>query len=329
MQCEGEQHVLDGIPNLKRWLTIPANSMPASASLWEGMLMLEGHVKGDAPDAMGWVCSKCYWSLQGDSKFALTNNMWIGPILHQLAVLTLPKELLILCHFARCYIFKLYPKDTRRGRDPSHLQHGMAKNATLYDMNTNDMVKMIEGQLLPQPINTLASILAITYIGKRGLLKEWLKSTFRVCCAVVFNALKWLKANNPLYGNIQISQDLLAHLPEDEVPEEIILIVWHEVNDDIAVRESKGYVPNDHQNWDDGESPVVFTQIKSQITWYRVGQWHTRTREHLQWTKWQWRLGVKFFQCLSVVDINDVSQMRLLSHYIIWVSPTHNSANCH
>jgi hypothetical protein len=98
--------------------------------------------------------------------------MWIGPILHQLAVLTLPKELLILCHFARCYIFKLYPKDTRRGRDPSHLQHGMAKNATLYDMNTNDMVKMIEGQLLPQPINTLASILAITYIGKRGLLKE-------------------------------------------------------------------------------------------------------------------------------------------------------------
>jgi hypothetical protein len=60
MQCEGEQHVLDGIPNLKRWLTIPANSMPASASLWEGMLMLEGHVKGDAPDAMGWVCSKCY-----------------------------------------------------------------------------------------------------------------------------------------------------------------------------------------------------------------------------------------------------------------------------
>ncbi|KAG1764658.1 hypothetical protein EDD22DRAFT_1042520 [Suillus occidentalis] len=198
MSHEGEQRVLDGIPNLKRWLTIPANSMPASASLWEGMLMLEGHVKGDASDAT----------------------------------------------------------DARRGRDPSHLQHGMAGNATLYDMNTNDVAKMIEGQFLPQPINTLASILAITYIGKRGLPKEWLKSTFRVRRAVVFNALKWLKANNPLYGDIQISQDLLARLPEDEVPEEIISIVRHEVNDDIAVRESEGYVPDDHQNWDDDASVI-------------------------------------------------------------------------
>jgi hypothetical protein len=102
---------------------------------------------------------------------------------------------------------------------------------------------------------------------------------------MVFNALKWLKANNPLYGDIQISQDLLACLPEDEVPEEIISIVRHKVNDDIAVRESKGYVPDDHQNWDDGELPVMCAQIKSQTTSYRIGRQHTRitrTREHLQ-----------------------------------------------
>ncbi|KAG2335640.1 hypothetical protein BDR05DRAFT_884814, partial [Suillus weaverae] len=150
-------------------------------------------------------------SLEGDTmpKFALTNNMWIGPIPHELAILTLPEELLMSQHFPCCYIFKLYSKDFC-GRDPSHMQCGMAGNATLYDMNTDDVAKMIGGQFLPQSVDTLASIIKIMYIGRQGLLKDWLKSTFCVCHAVVFNALVWLKANNPLYADIQISEDLLA-----------------------------------------------------------------------------------------------------------------------
>jgi len=73
----------------------------------------------------------------------------------------------------------LYPKDSQHV-NPSHLQQGMAENVTLYDMNINDVTKMIEGQFLPQPVASLASVLAITYVGTRYLPKDWLKSTFHV-----------------------------------------------------------------------------------------------------------------------------------------------------
>ncbi|KAG1727657.1 uncharacterized protein EDB91DRAFT_1086323 [Suillus paluster] len=144
-------------------------------------------------------------------RFALANNMWIGPIPHELAVLTLPEELLISRHFPQCYIFKLYPKDTH-GADPSHLQQGMAGNVTLYNMNTDDVAKMIEGQFLPQPVTSLASVLA---------------------------------AHNPLYVDIQISAAQLAYLPEDDVPQEIVSIVHHEASDNIAMQESEGYMATD------------------------------------------------------------------------------------
>lgn len=78
----------------------------------------------------------------------------------------------------------------------------MAGNVTLYDMDTNDVTKMVEGQFLPQPVASLVSVLAITYVGTRNLPKDWLKSTFCVQHDIVFNALTWLKAHNPLYVNI-------------------------------------------------------------------------------------------------------------------------------
>ncbi|KAG1792365.1 uncharacterized protein HD556DRAFT_1444624 [Suillus plorans] len=181
MKSEGDMHHLCRIPNIRQWLSVSMDMVPAAAMLWEGLLLLEGHVKGEAPDTTGWICSECCRSLEADTmpKFALANNMWIGPIPHELVVLTLPKELLLSRHFPRCYIFKLYPKDSRH-INPSHLQQGMAGNVTLYDMNTNDVMKMVEGQFLPQPVASLASVLAITYVGTRNLPKDWLKSTFRV-----------------------------------------------------------------------------------------------------------------------------------------------------
>jgi hypothetical protein len=230
--------------------------------LWEGLLLVEGQIEGEAPDATGCVCCECYRSLEADTmpKFALANNMWIGPIPHELAVLTLPEELLISRHFPRCYIFKLYPKDTR-GANPSHLQRGMAGNVTLYNMNTDDVAKMIEGQFLPQPVASLASVLAVTYVGTRNLPKDWLKSTFRVRRDAVFNALTWSKAHNPLYVDIQISGAQLACLLEDGVPQEILSVVRHEASDDIATRESEGYVATDDGITNDGACCAIVNII--------------------------------------------------------------------
>ncbi|KAG1790365.1 uncharacterized protein HD556DRAFT_1446298 [Suillus plorans] len=59
------------------------------------------------------------------------------------------------------------------------------------------------------------------------------------------------QANNPLYVDIQISEDLPIQLPEDEVPEEIILVIHHESSDNIAIHESEGYVPVDDKYEDE------------------------------------------------------------------------------
>ncbi|KAG1859029.1 hypothetical protein DFJ58DRAFT_715769 [Suillus subalutaceus] len=200
---------------------VSVDSIPRSVTLWEGMLLLDGHIKGNAPNATGW----------------------------------------------------LYSKDSHGG-NPSHMQRGMAGNATLYDMNTDDVAKMIGGQFLPQPVDTLASIIGITYIGKQDLPKDWLKSTFCVRRAVVFNALVWLKANNPLYADIQISEDLLARLPEDEVPEEIISIIRHEASDDVAMRESEGYVPSEQVAYDQREHHIYleYKALDDQIMLELQGQ---------------------------------------------------------
>jgi hypothetical protein len=61
----------------------------------------------------------------------------------------------------------------------------------------------------------------------------------------VMAALVWLKTNNPIYANIEISEDRLNQLDEDGIPLEIIEAVRY--SDDVVEldREWAGYVPED------------------------------------------------------------------------------------
>ncbi|KAF8441324.1 hypothetical protein L210DRAFT_3398862 [Boletus edulis BED1] len=178
------------------------------------MLVLSESITGEGAEGKGWVCNECLRALKTNTipKFALANNMWIGQVPHELAILTLPEQLLISRHYPRCYVVKLYPRDGR-GSNPELLQRGMAGNVTLYNMNTGAIVEMLEGQLMPQPAMQLASVLAITYIGSRKLPKAWLKSTFRVWRSKVHEALVWLKANNEMFRDIAISPERINALP--------------------------------------------------------------------------------------------------------------------
>ncbi|KAF8119738.1 hypothetical protein EV363DRAFT_1147865, partial [Boletus edulis] len=168
------------------------------------------------------VCDACVRALSSDQlpKLCLANNLWIGQVPHELAILTLPEQLLVSRHYPRCYVVKLYPRNGHVS-NPEHLQRGMMGNVTLYNMNTDKVVEMLEGQLLPQPAIQLSSVLAVTYIGSKKLPKTWLKSTFRVRRRVVYEALTWLKTNNEMYRDIVISPERLQSLPEDDIPLEV------------------------------------------------------------------------------------------------------------
>lgn len=83
---------------------------------------------------------------------------------------------------------------------------------------------MVNGQLMPRPPTILVSLISITFVGMGNLPKNWLRSTFRVRCHAVHDALQWLKLHNPkYYGQIEISPERLDNLPQDDVLVEITL----------------------------------------------------------------------------------------------------------
>ena len=141
------------------------------------------------------LCNDCYWDLRKSTsqppRYALANNLWVGPIPWELQCLTFPEQLLISWVFPRVFIFKLFPKAA--GQFPGdQLQSGMRGNVVSYEQDMEGIASMIEGRLMPQSLCILASVLSITFIGVGRLPQNWLHSTFHVRREVVRAALRWL-----------------------------------------------------------------------------------------------------------------------------------------
>ena len=68
---------------------------------------------------------------------------------------------------------------------------------------------------------------------------------------MVFEALRWLKANNQkYYGDIQIDPERLCGLPEDDVPIEILSVIRQNDDTGLVDQESAGYAPMDSDETD-------------------------------------------------------------------------------
>ena len=95
-----------------------------------------------------WMCYECLRPLERRTmpKLSLANNLWIGDVPSQLMELTIPEQLLIARHYPHCYIFKFFPRDMDVHLPLDQLYSGMAGNASLFELNTNDVVKMLKGQ---------------------------------------------------------------------------------------------------------------------------------------------------------------------------------------
>ena len=60
----------------------------------------------------------------------------------------------------------------------------------------------------------------------------------------VFEALQWLRQNNPLYRNITINQSIINKLPDDDVPECLWTTMEISTNVEAAENERASYIPN-------------------------------------------------------------------------------------
>ena len=205
---------------------MPANSYPRDNFIADMLLEPDAvYYENSVPYA--WFCSECmhYVNRQQRPLSALANGMWIGKQPDELLRLSMPEQLLIAKAFPRCYVYKLFPRGGYQGQRADELQRGMRGNVTAYNMDINGIANMIDGSIMPNPLSVLPSLIGVCIIGQGQLPSSWKKQTFADRREAIRCALQWLKANNPLYFDINISSERLETLPADGVPLEIEAVI--------------------------------------------------------------------------------------------------------
>ncbi|KAG8699237.1 hypothetical protein FRC09_006742, partial [Ceratobasidium sp. 395] len=245
---EGRDCPMNEIPHREH---LKPQSPHRSHELTDGLLLVPGRVVVKDGVPTGWFCLECLSALEADKQPALSlaNGMWVGAIPDALQGLTIPEQMLLAVLHPRICIIKLFPRDPSSfSLDPSTLQHGLMGNVTTFEQNLPEVVKMLEGKLLPRPTSILASTIAVTYIGPGKLPKAWLKQTFRVRRPKVlaaFNCLKY-ETKHPAFQDLELDQSVLDSLPDDDIPREILALMTHEPNMAAAEEEAETYVQSSY-----------------------------------------------------------------------------------
>jgi len=166
------------------------------------------------------ICNQCNYKLSRNTlpPLSLANNMWIGEIPWVLKVLSLPECLLIAKYYPVAYIVKLYPKDKRACYWKSEMASGLKGNVSTYRLDSEEIQDIIQGPFMPPPASILSSIIRVTFVGPNNVPSSLMPEMLHVRRNHVREALKWLKANNPLYRDMVISEERFTQLPETGVP---------------------------------------------------------------------------------------------------------------
>ena len=162
------------------------------------------------------ICDQCNHKLLRNTlpPLSLANNMWIGEIPWVLKVLSLPERLLIAKYYPVAYIVKLYPKDKRARYWKSEMASGLKGNVSTYRLDSEEIQNIIQGPFMPPPASILSSIIGVTFVGPNNVPSSLMPEMLYVRRNRVREALEWLKANNPLYHDMVISEERLSQLPE-------------------------------------------------------------------------------------------------------------------
>ncbi|KAK3916400.1 ATP-dependent DNA helicase [Frankliniella fusca] len=128
-------------------------------------------------------------------RFRSENNMDPGSVPVELKDLSFVEEQLISQVHPVIALFKL-----------KGIQYGYSGNVINFCQDVNSFTKQ-----LPMKLKDLPSILTVKFDNKVSNAHY-----FRVRAEKVVNALKWLKANNPWYADIEINEENVQLLPEDD-----------------------------------------------------------------------------------------------------------------
>ncbi|CAF1131021.1 unnamed protein product [Adineta ricciae] len=161
--------------------------------------------------------------------------MWLGDVPIELQGLTIPEEKLISLHRQNSCVIKL--------QSPFHTsttaQGALKGNCITFLQNTPNIVNS-----LPLTMEDLCDTLKVIFIGARPSQRIQLKRVLTVRKKKVAQALYWLKNNNIFYKNIEINMDNIMKLPEDDVPESIMLTMEQKIGDEQEPSARAGYIPD-------------------------------------------------------------------------------------
>jgi hypothetical protein len=213
--------------------------------LTNGMLLHSLAISASMRGSEGSICHECLSSLRKGRvpRLALANGMWVGDVPFELTVLTLPERILIGRHFPAAHIVKLFPM--QKGATSSN--SGLRGNVSTYRLDMDEIVDMIDGNLMPHTSKILASTIGVTLVGPKNIPEKSLPGFLWVRRHRVRSTLVWLKANNPFFSNIIISEQRLSELAENGIPHEILGAMQFSDNVEEVDRERAGYVPEDEE----------------------------------------------------------------------------------
>jgi len=247
--CDTQVMDVAEVPN-SSWL-IPQESHPKH-HLTNGMLLHQSALTGTPARPRGHICDECLTNLRKNRlpRLALANNMWIGDIPFELAVLTLPERVLIARNFPAAHIVKLFP--LKKGAPSTNC--ALRGNVSTYRLDMDEIADMVQGNIMPNPSQILASTIGVTIIGPKNVRERSMPGFLWVRRSRIRNALCWLQSNNPLYVDIIISEERLDAIASNGIPVEILNATRYSDNVEEVERERAGYVPEDDEY--DDESHV-------------------------------------------------------------------------
>ena len=183
------------------------------------------------------ICQKCHESLSKRTipNFSPANNVWLGGIPPALKGLTIPEEKLILLYRHNSCVIKLYSPF----QAATTAQAALKGNCITFLQYLLDIITS-----LPLKLDDLFDILKVILIGSHPTERVNLKKVLTVRKKKVVEALYWLKKYNILSQNIEINSQNIAALPENDVPESIMLTMEQKINDEEMPSERTGYIPD-------------------------------------------------------------------------------------
>ncbi|CAF3029262.1 unnamed protein product [Rotaria sp. Silwood2] len=161
--------------------------------------------------------------------------MWLGNIPSELQGLTIPEEKLISLYRHNSCLIKLHSLF----HSATTAQAALKGNCITFLQSLPNIVNC-----LPLKLDDLCDTLKVIFVGAHPPERVHLKKILTVRKKKVTEALHWLKKNNILYQNVEINLHNINQLPEDDVPEAIMLTMEQKIGDEETSSERVGYVPD-------------------------------------------------------------------------------------